>query len=348
MGKKYDKQTIKEKRRNPAISLARVLAMFLIIQSHSDLLFPPSISFLATGGALGNELFFLIGGYLYSCRDTFCRTTVKRFIRLYIPTYIMTLLLYITRVISLADLQDPKEIIYRVIWPTSFWFVSAIFFDGIILHLLENSTFLNNNKRKVLAIVLFTILNVLVYILFVPQKDTWIVEDAKLLYGMFYYKCIYSFLVFYIGYGIKQFEQTGKRTNINDNLLLIGAVLSFLLFYGFKYALNRGFVPMNLQIISQPITIICVLMIFLWIMNSKTIIAFLNKSGKIEKIVNGLGMLTLEAFLIQFELIRIISNTHISFPSNYIIAIVTILVFSFIFNRFNQFICGSIIKRLGL
>ena len=113
---------------NPAISLIRVIAMFLIIQSHADKLFPDSISFLATGGAIGNELFFIVGGYLYSTKRGIIATTKKRFVRLYVPTYIMTILLYIFGIINISDLSSVKEIVYRIIWPTSFWFVSAIFF----------------------------------------------------------------------------------------------------------------------------------------------------------------------------------------------------------------------------
>ena len=45
-------------KRNPAISLLKIIAMLFIMNSHFDPLFPQKLSFLATGGALGNELFF--------------------------------------------------------------------------------------------------------------------------------------------------------------------------------------------------------------------------------------------------------------------------------------------------
>lgn len=68
-----------KKRLDPTISLVRVFAMVLILISHSDRLFPQAISFIATGGALGNELFFFVGGYLFSSKQGILKTTRKRF-----------------------------------------------------------------------------------------------------------------------------------------------------------------------------------------------------------------------------------------------------------------------------
>ena len=122
-----------DKKHNPAISMVKLVATLLIIHSHSDIFFPNRISFLATGTALGNELFFLVGGYLYSSKRSLAQTTCRRFIRLYIPTYIMTLALYVFRIITFGALTSRKEVIYRFICPRSFWFVSSIFANGILL-----------------------------------------------------------------------------------------------------------------------------------------------------------------------------------------------------------------------
>ena len=249
-----------DKRRNPAISLVKVIAMFLIIHSHSDILFPDRISFLATGGALGNELFFLVGGYLYSTKRELTQTTLRRFIRLYIPTYIMTIVLYMFQIISIGDLTSPKEIVYRIIWPTSFWFVSSIFVNGILFHILFlKSVFSTLNRSIVFAVVFFTF-NILIYIFFIPNKNVWIVEDYKFFGGMFYYKCIYSFAVFCIGYLIRYLD-SNKKLSINEIVLFSGSLLSFIVFYTFKLFLNRGIIPMEFQLLSQPITAICVIFI---------------------------------------------------------------------------------------
>ena len=132
---------------NPSISLIRVIAMALILLSHSDKLFPPAISFIATGGALGNELFFFVGGYLFSCEHGFLKTTWKRFIRLYLPTYMMTVVLFMLGRIQLNEFTTPIAWFQLMIWPSSFWFVSAIFFDGVLVNLLVEFKAFNTKTR---------------------------------------------------------------------------------------------------------------------------------------------------------------------------------------------------------
>lgn len=335
----------KQKTFDPSISLIKLLAMFLIIQSHADKLFPTNIAFLATGGALGNELFFLVGGALYSAKKDIVETTYKRFIRLYVPTYIMTSILYIFGVIPINDLNTVKEIVYRLIWPTSFWFVSAFFFDGIILHLLINQDVFIN-KRKLLCLSMFYILSsVLVYILCVSPKNIWIVEDFKFFDGMLYYKCFYSFFVFCLGFFLKE-NQKKYADMVKPTYAALIALLSFFCFYGFKLLLNKGIVPMDLQILSQAITVICVVYIYLWITNTSSIKRWLLKSEKRSSAINKLGSITLESFLVQFELIGAISTLKIPFPINYIFAIITIVLAAYIFKAIDQKICDYIVNKL--
>ena len=50
------------KRHYEFLNLLRVFAVFLVFNSHCDALYP--VSALATGGAMGNALFFVISGIL--------------------------------------------------------------------------------------------------------------------------------------------------------------------------------------------------------------------------------------------------------------------------------------------
>ena len=53
---------MKKNVRNELLNLMKVFAILLVFNSHCDPLYP--VSYLATGGALGNSLFFIISGYL--------------------------------------------------------------------------------------------------------------------------------------------------------------------------------------------------------------------------------------------------------------------------------------------
>ncbi len=49
--------------RDSSIDLLKFLAVFIIINSHCDILYPESIRALATGGAIGDCLFLFVSGF---------------------------------------------------------------------------------------------------------------------------------------------------------------------------------------------------------------------------------------------------------------------------------------------
>lgn len=50
-------------KRNFSIDILKFLAVFLIINSHMDICYPPKYSILATGGAIGDVLFLFASGF---------------------------------------------------------------------------------------------------------------------------------------------------------------------------------------------------------------------------------------------------------------------------------------------
>ncbi len=337
-----------EKYRDPMISMLRVLAMLLIINSHADSLFPKALSFLATGGALGNELFFLLGGYLFSTDKGFWQTNTKRFIRLYLPTYIMTIVLFVSGRIHIADFPEILDWLKLLIWPSSFWFVSAIFLDGMLLWLLDHSGALESPGKALLSTVVFWIVNFLLYHFGIENKTVWIVEDAKLFHDMVYYKCFYSFFVFALGFYLKK-KKENIFSKVGEKGLFAAAVLTFLMFYGFKIMMNRQIISMEWQILSQPVTIICVLSIFVWMMNSAFLKKWITRKKLRKDMVDSLGEITLESFLIQFELIAFIAGCRIIFPVNYIIAVILVCIAAWLFHavvsRLSNILVTCVLKR---
>lgn len=74
------------------ISLIRFLATILITNSHFDALYPAGFSWLSTGGALGNALFFLVSGYtLYlSSRRNFAEWILRRYSKIFPAVWIFS------------------------------------------------------------------------------------------------------------------------------------------------------------------------------------------------------------------------------------------------------------------
>lgn len=102
------------------ISLIRFLATCLITNSHFDALYPNGFSWLSTGGALGNALFFLVSGYtLYlSSRKKFGDWILRRYSKIYPNVWIF----YVVG--SALGLASYSLLDFILITP--FWFLNAI------------------------------------------------------------------------------------------------------------------------------------------------------------------------------------------------------------------------------
>src|SRR5206468_4902650 len=76
----------------------RVLAIILVVNSHMDNLYPPQVAFLATGGMIGNALFFMLSacGLLVSMQEhprAFGEWYARRIIRIYPSVWVTVILL---------------------------------------------------------------------------------------------------------------------------------------------------------------------------------------------------------------------------------------------------------------
>lgn len=102
------------------ISFIRFLATLLITNSHFDTLYPEGFSWMSTGGALGNALFFLVSGYtLYrSSRNDFTTWILRRYSKIFPNTWIF---LFVTGTLGLASYTFLDWALL-----TRFWFLNAI------------------------------------------------------------------------------------------------------------------------------------------------------------------------------------------------------------------------------
>lgn len=106
----------------------RFLGIILITNSHIDSLYP--LPQLATGGALGNALFFIISGYglvrSYTCRTTSLPAWFsRRIMRIYPSVIIVTLFVEILLNQGWRE-WTATNYISVFVWPTQYWFVGAL------------------------------------------------------------------------------------------------------------------------------------------------------------------------------------------------------------------------------
>lgn len=113
--------------RDPAVDLAKCLAVLLIVNSHLDACYPPGLSALATGGAVGNALFFFCSGYtLARGRLGPFASWYKRRLARILPSFL------VCSVVCSYLLAAPW-------WPVaaSYWFVRCILAHYVVLYVVR-------------------------------------------------------------------------------------------------------------------------------------------------------------------------------------------------------------------
>lgn len=112
------------------VDVLRCIATILITNSHYNAIWP--IAALATGGSLGNTLFFAISGYcLSNTQNTnFVEWMKKRVLRIYPAVWIVTLIEF--AFLTPSIIHSIWDGVTYFIYPTQFWFVSAsVLFYGL-------------------------------------------------------------------------------------------------------------------------------------------------------------------------------------------------------------------------
>ena len=156
-------------------------------------------------------------------------------------------MIIITWIVGRLKLESASSIIGTFIWPTAFWFVGAIFLYSIILYMLIKFN-IGDKKKFVIFGITVLIIDMLLYILLIPDKSRWIVEDAY--FGFVPYRSIYSIFAFVLGYYLKVNKEQLVGKIKESYTVLIAAVL-FLGFYGFKFLLNKNIIPNTLSLSGE-------------------------------------------------------------------------------------------------
>ena len=144
------------------ITLLKFIATILITNSHFGVLYPTEYQFLATGGTIGNSLFFFVSGYTlyFSNKDSFKIWIVKRFLRILLSVWIFALI---------SSIVLNKWNIVDFILP-NYWFLRAILVFYLMYYVVIEYF---SDKIKIVSILLFT-----GYLLtfFLNDTDKWVIE----------------------------------------------------------------------------------------------------------------------------------------------------------------------------
>lgn len=199
----------------------KFIAVLLVLNSHLDKMYP--IPALATGGAIGNTLFFLTSGYTWTnIREDFKQWYGKKIKNIWFPTLI-TNCFYLIIFEQLSEFSLIK-FVQIFIYPNKSWFCGAILLYGAIYYFMVKS---KKEKYTWIALIILVIVDVTYYILKI-DKTFFSIEsfkDGGLCRFSYYFICML------FGYLYRKNED---KLSKRKSFFGIGAIIVFFTMYIFK------------------------------------------------------------------------------------------------------------------
>lgn len=298
----------KMKDRNIAIDILKIFAVFLVLNSHMGRCYE-SYSFLATGGAIGDALFFFASGFtLFLGRNMRFDNWYKRRISRIYPTILAVGILT-------AIIWNSTDSFWTVITAQKYWFLSCILVYYIILYPIK----IYVSSLKILFGILCLCI-VAIYYLFFDYTDKGI------FYGYNDFRLFFYFLFMLQGaiMGKNQSLYAFKKRHI---IMLFICIFTW---YLSLYYLNNK----AAQIVSAvPLLGITY---YTYLVSCGSWFTKLYNRKFLGNILFIIGNLCLEIYMIQFYLIT--DKLNKLFPLNIPIIMLAIIVFAYLVKCLSEFI----------
>lgn len=313
------------------IVLIRALAAMVITNAHYTGVYPTDL--IANGGLLGDVLFFAVSGFcLASTNGSFGKWYLKRFVRVYIPSWIMTIGYMILGAYVVTGWQDIVEFFA---WPTHWHFVASIILLYVPLFFVSKYMEMNTKNYWCLAGGLLAV-QLIVYLVFYDYSYYHIDTVREPMIEFLFFQSMLLGL---------HYRWKSQKCNDEYKPLSILEIGGGIFLLGVYFASKMLFVKMPsvsvFQIANQ---------IVLWVLLYVLFDIFMKLEPKLRKIeetkvwtcVKFVSDRTLEIYLVQYV---ILGNCKIGpFPLNWLLLTTTILGAAIILHWVSQ----QVITRIKL
>ena len=264
---------------------------------------------MATGGLLGNVLFFAASGFcLFRIKESFPKWYLKRIVKIY-P--IIVCFTFFTVLIGDYTLSSGLDFVRLFIYPTNYIFIVWLMASYVVFYIVA---WLSKKWEKTVYVAFGVVLALwlLTYLIFVDKSVYNIDEVSK------------PFIVYLYMLGMlmgailrKHIDKFSEFKWINLVLL----ALSIVLYFGSKIAFSRIQSIAWLQILNQIIILAVVYFIFVVLMSLE--VSLKKVPGLINRIVKFVSGITLHIYIVQFVVIRRLEG--LIFPVNLLATTAAIL-----------------------
>lgn len=306
-------------RRDLSIDILKCFAAIIITNSHMEILYHP-YDFLATGGAIGDALFFFSSGYtLFLGRGgNFFNWYKRRINRIYPTIFSWTL---IASVLCLGHWHERN--IFDVVISGGGWFVSCIMFYYALLWFIRRYAM----DKFIIITSIWTCIILIWFFVFGLEE-----HSNNNIYGFTYFKWCHFFLFMLLGAIMGRKVANGKK-HTSFISCIIKLSLCVIGFYGFFYFKKYNNILCYIQLLSL-IPLIGICYYFFLLCNTKKLMIVLNHKiyGAIIKFI---GSLCLEIYLVQYSLFT--NKMNSIFPLNLIIMFFIIIIAAYILRCIARF-----------
>ena len=288
----------------------RFVAILLITNSHLDSLYP--VQGLASGGALGNSLFFFLSGLGLAMSSYekpmkhFWPWMRKRLFRIYPSLWIVTIS---GSFLWLGGWKSWRltEFLQYLFFPTSYWFISAL----VVFYMLIYAV-LKYYQHYTSKILLIGLLAPYFFLYFtIMDLSTFTVESAGLFKWIFYFQ-VMLFGV-YMAPIYKAWKDSHLKPKVIDGVILLLLCSVYVLS---KITISNGkFTTFQflIQWLSLPFTY------YVLRLSQHPLIESLMKYPIAGLVASTLGTVTLEVYLLQHYIYQSALVTSLPFPLNTLI-----------------------------
>lgn len=302
-------------RRIVSIDILKFIAAILITNSHLDILYPNDD--YATGGAIGNALFFFCSGFTIFLKPVgrFDNFYKRRISRIFPTVFTWALLAY--------TCFNEKENIFYILFYGSGWFISCIMVHYVLLYFVEK--FLSKYLVHVFLSFLIAVLSFVFWCCF-SQTDY---NSYSLYADVYVFRWVYYFLFVLLG-AISATYRRNQVCNFKLNILKLLGLLVF--FYGLLFMARENVFFNKIQVVSL-FPLLGITFYFHKVVSSSSVKRFYDR--KIPRlIIRTIGGLCLEIYLIQKYLI--FDSLNNIFPANIIIVLLVIILGAYILRTLSR------------
>ena len=290
------------------ITWLKALAACLITNSHLDKIYP--LESLATGGLLGNLLFFAVSGFcLYHIKQPFHKWYLKRLLRIYPAVWIAT---GICVAVGTYEVYSWHHVLRLFLYPTYYHFIAAILILYIPFYAVAWLAKHSQQPRKVLAMTgIATIIGYAIVYIFYYDTSYYHIDTVEEPMIAFLY-----FLSMLLGAGFRNCGQkAGKTIYAMPSVLLSVALYAFT-----KISVGNGTISSAYQLVNQ--VSIFVLLFSLMYAGQCYNQCLYTIPLFIRKPISFIAGITLEIYLVQYLILR----SPIAEYSHYSVNLISVLL----------------------